>query len=51
MGETLKNNEIISYKIIPWNRKKLKLNIYSTFEKVLSPNNGKKIGEIIYELK
>lgn len=50
MGETFKNNDIISYKIIPWSRKKLKINIYSTFEKVLSLNNGKKIGEIEYEL-
>ena len=50
MGETIKNNDIVSYKINPWDRKKIKLNIYSTFEKVLSSNNGKKIGEIEYEL-
>lgn len=50
MGEAIKNNDIVSYKINPWNRKKIKLNIYSTFEKVLSSNNGEKIGEIEYEL-
>lgn len=50
MGEIIKNNNIITHKIIPWNREKIKLFVYSTFEKELSLNNGKKIWEIEYEL-
>ena len=49
-GKTFQNTQIISKKIKPWEKNKVNIIIYSTFNDILSSNDCKELGEIVFEL-